>query len=225
MKTSIFCFIFSLCLTCGFSQWGDNHITLSDNITTETKNITGFDKLEVSEDFKVYIRFSDTAEKVEIRANENLHDMIEVEKSGETLKISTKSYSTGGWGKKRRGAEERLVAYITANNLSVIKATEDVKIVLKDNFYADNLTIDLDEDSTLEGYIEAKKLVVKLNEDSFLDIEGAVKTMKVDANEDSGIKGYDFVVGDLEIDINEDSEVKLTVNGEIDLRAKEDSYF
>ena len=224
MKSSLLCAVFSLFLTCGFSQWGDNYIKLSENITTETKNITGFDKIEVSEDFKVYIRFSDSAEVVQIRSNENLHDLIKVEKSSSTLKIYTESYSTSS-GTRRGGAQEKLVAYITANKLSGIKGNEDVEIVLKDKLYADNLTIDLDEDSTLEGYIEARNLIVKLNEDSFLDVEGLAETMKVKADEDSGIKGYDFIVGDLEIDLNEDSEVKLTVNGEIDLRAKEDSYF
>jgi len=227
MRISILSLIFILTACSLFSQRGENYIKLSDNITTETKDISGFDKIDVSEDFKVHIRFTDGPEKVEIRANENLHDLIQVEKNGQTLKISTKSYSNNNWGGKGggKGAQEKLVAYITANKLSEIKAEEDVSIILENELYADNLTINLIEDTTLEGFIEVNNLVVLLDEDSVIDLEGSAQNMDVKANEDCLIKGYDFNVGNLDIKLDEDSTAKLTVNGDIDLRAKEDSYF
>ena len=86
------------------------------------------------------------------------------------------------------------------------------------------MTIELTEDCTLEGFIEVQNLAVLLDEDSVLDIEGSAQTMKVNVNEDSIIKGLDFIVDDLAIVLDEDSKAKLTVNGDIDLRAKEDSY-
>jgi len=224
MRTSALSIIFILFVTSVYSQWRDNYIELSRNITTETKNITGFDKIDVSEDFEVHIHFSDSSEKVEIQANENLHALIQVKKEGRTLKIDTKSYSTGSWNNKG-GAKERLVAIITVTNLTEIRGNEDVTIVLEDAIQAEELTISLDEDSTLEGFLDVQYLVVKLNEDSVLDIAGSAHTMQVKANEDSSIYGYDFVVGQLDIVLNEDSEAKLTVNGDIDLRAREDSSF
>ena len=225
MRSSIIALVLSVVVTSVFSQWGDNYIELSENITKETQNITGFDKIEVSEDFIVYINFSSTTEKVEIEANENLHDLIQVKKEGRTLKIDTKSYST--WNKvgNKRSAEERLVAYINAKQLTGIKGDEDVVIKLKDKLITDKLTIVLDEDCTLEGHLEVNNLMVNLDEDSVLEIEGSAKTMKVEANEDSYVKGKEFTVGDLSIELNEDSEAKLTVNGNIDLVAKDDSYF
>ncbi len=225
MKTLFLSLVLTLTLTDAVSQWGDNYIKLSHNITIENKNITGFDKIEVSEDFEVYIHISDEEEKVEIEANENLHDMIIVEKEGSRLKISTKSYSTSYNSRKKESAQERLIAHITARNLSEIIATEDVKITLEDKLYAENLTIDLDEDSTLAGSIEAQNLVVLLDEDSVVDIDGSAETMRLAAHEDSTIKGFYFRVGTLEAKLTEDSVAKLTVNGAIDLRAKEDSYF
>jgi len=145
-----------------------------------------------------------------------------VEKKGNTLKIDTKSYSTRG---KNGGARERLVAYITAKQLTEIKGEEDVVIELDDKLVGENLTIDLDEDAVLEGYIEVQNLTVKLNEDSTVDIEGSASNMDIEANEDSMVKGYDFEVGDLNVELSEDSEAKLTVNGTIELRARGDSNF
>ncbi|MFK7979520.1 MAG: head GIN domain-containing protein [Saprospiraceae bacterium] len=207
-----------------FGQW-DNHLELSHKITTETKNITGFDKIEVGEDFEVFIKFSDKAESVKIEANENLHDYIIVKKEGNTLKIDTKSYNTGNYRSKKRGAQERLVAYVTAKNLTAIEGEEDVVFELDDKLVANTLNIKLDEDCTLRGVIEVQNLMVDLDEDSVLDIEGTAHKMELEANEDSMVKNYDFVVHDLTVRLREDSEARLTVNGTVDLRASGDSQF
>ena len=87
------------------------------------------------------------------------------------------------------------------------------------------MTIELNEDSELAGALDVKNLYVNLNEDSVLDIEGQAHKMKVEADEDCIVKSFDFVVEDLQIILKEDSKAKLTVNGDIDLRAREDSYF
>lgn len=212
-------------LSCGtaFSQWNDNYIALSSKITTETKNITDFQKLNVGEDFEVIIKFG-AKESVEIEANENLHDLIIVEKKGNTLNIETKPYSTWRKGRKQ-GASERLVAYITAKELVAISGEEDVMIELDDLLETESLKIKLDEDSSLSGVLKVKNLTVDLNEDSMLDLEGSAQTMELNANEDSLFKSYDFVVQDLIADLNEDSMAKITVNGTIDLAARDDSNF
>lgn len=224
MKLSTLTIVFSLFVFNLFGQKGNNHLRLSHTITTETKSITGFDKIDVSEDFEVIIRFSDQEEKVAIEANENLHDLIQVKKEGTTLKIYTKSYSTGYSGGNHH-ADEKLVAYITAKTLKEIKGNEDVDIVLKDKLTTDALTIILDEDCTLTGDLEVEKLTVDLDEDSTLDITGSAQAMEIKANEDSMIKNFDFIVGDLVVHLSEESEAKLTVNGDIKLKATGESCF
>ena len=217
-------FIALLTIGTAFGQW-DNHLELSPKITTETKNITGFDKIVAGEDFEVIIKFSDQAESVKIEANENLHDYIIVKKEGNTLEIDTKSYSTGNYGAKRGGAKERLVAYVTAKHLTAIEGAEDVVFELDDKLVANTLNIKLDEDCTLSGVLEVQNLIVELDEDSVLDIEGSAHKMEIDANEDSMVKNYDFVVHNLTVRLREDSEARLTVNGEINLRGSGDSQF
>jgi len=226
MRLSILTLILTLFMTNAYSQWGDNYIKLSENITTESKDITGFDKIIVEEDFEVHILYSNKFEKLEIEANENLHDLIQVDLKNNTLSISTKSYSTSSGGRgKWNGAKEHLVAYITIMELSEITGNEDVNIVFDDIIKADKLSINLAEDSTLKGALDIQNLIVDLDEDSILNIEGNAQTMDAQVNEDSKIKGFDFIVGNLKIDLNEDSKAQLTVNGEIDLRANEDSSF
>jgi len=214
--------VFTLIVSNIFGQNRNNYLKLSHTITTETKAITGFDKIDVSEDFEVFIRFSDNEEKIAIEANENLHNLIQVEKQGTTLKIYTKSYSTAG---HNHGVDEKLVAYITAKNLSEIKGDEDVVINFENKLDTDNLTIYLVEDSTLKGHLDVENLKVELDEDSVLNISGSAKEMNVAANEDSMIKSFDFIVDNLEIELSEESEAKLTVNGDINLKATGESTF
>lgn len=225
MKTSVLTFILALSLSSAFAQWGNNKITLSSNITTEVSEVTDFDKIDVSEDFKVYVRVSDSAEEVKIQANENLHELIQVEKKGRAIKIYTDPYSYSYNSRKKGSAKEVLVAYIAVRSLSEIKASEDVIVVLEDKIHAEDLTIKLAEDCILEGELEVNNLYVKLAEDCVLDIEGSAKNMEAQADEDSTIRGKKFIVNDLTLDLNEDSVAKLTVNGNISLNAREDSSF
>ncbi|MEM1121833.1 MAG: head GIN domain-containing protein [Bacteroidota bacterium] len=206
-----------------FAQWSNNYIELSPNITTKDHLISNFKKLDVGEDFEVFVKFGNV-ESIKIEANENLHDLIIVEKKGNTLKIDTQPYSTWAKGKRQR-TNERLVAYITAKELVSIEGEEDVVIELDNRLETASLDIRLDEDATLSGAIKVKNLMVDLNEDSTLDLEGSAQKMELMANEDSMFKSYDFEVQDLIVELNEDSQAKITVNGTIDLEARGDSNF
>ena len=224
MKLSAFSLLFSLIVSNVFGQRNQNYVQLSPKITTEIKTITGFDKIEVSEDFEVFIRFSEKEEIVKIEANENLHKLIQVEKEGETLKISTKSYSTVG-PNYDSSIDEKLVAYITVKNLEVIKGDEDVVIELVDKLETEDLSIYLDEDSTLKGHLDVHHLKVEIDEDSVLEINGSAHSMDVESREDSIIKGIEFEVENLNMDLREESEAKLTVNGTVKLVARNESSF
>ncbi len=224
MKTSILSLALTLTLTTAIAQWGQNKINLSSNITTETKDNTGFDKIEVSEDFNVYIRVADK-EEIRIKANENLHNLIQVEQIGTTLKIYTDPYSASYNNRKKKSAKEVLTAYITVKELSEIVGDEDVNILVDGIVKAEELTIKLSEDCTLEGNFQVKNLYVNMDEDCTLDISGSAKNMEVKADEDCEIFGKKFTVQDLAVNLNEDSTAKLIVNGDIDLVAREDSYF
>ena len=60
-----FVLIFLAFSTVTFGQWG-NTINLSSNITKETRDVTDFTKISATDDFVVYIKLSNTEDKVEI---------------------------------------------------------------------------------------------------------------------------------------------------------------
>jgi len=103
---AVFSMIFNSC-----EKFGSGIIP-SGNITTETRDVTGFDEIDVSTAFNVYVTFSETEESVEIEANENLHRIIEVYEQGGSLVIKLQN------GTNVRGHNVKLNAYITTSDLS-----------------------------------------------------------------------------------------------------------
>ena len=98
-------------------------------------------------------------------------------------------------------------------------------IKLVDKLETEDLSIFLDEDSTLKGHLEVHNLKVELDEDSVVEITGKAHSMEVASKEDSIIESIDFEVENLNIDLREESEAKLTVNGSIKLKARNESSF
>ena len=217
-------FSFLLVQTDLYSQKKHNYIQLSDNITTVSQQISGFDRVEISDDFTVYLTFANS-EKVEIEANENLHDLINVEKTGRTLKISTQSYSTSNRRYADKGAEEKLVAYISTRALTEIDLKDDVIMEIEGTLEADQININMVDDCTLTADVAVEYLIVDLDGDSTAELSGSALSMKIRANEDSLIKGEGLRAGDVAAKLKGDSEVKMIVDGDIDLNAKGDSLF
>ncbi len=225
MKVSILTSIvllFSLSIS---AQWGNNFIKLSENITTETRKFSGFKELNFSEDFKVFIEFSETDQNVQITANENLHALINVSQQGEALNFNLESYSTQSGNCKKCGASEKLEVHITMSELKELTADEDVIINFENKLTTDELKIALTEDCVLRGEIETKRLELSLDEDCSVKFRGSTNDMKATIVEDSFFKGKDFEVESLKIFLDEDSFAKIKVSKDIDLVAKDDSIF
>ena len=63
-------------------------ITPSSNITEQTHSVSYFDELKISDLFDVYVQFSESDTEMRIEANNNLHDLIEVDQSNGRLSIN-----------------------------------------------------------------------------------------------------------------------------------------
>ena len=122
-------------------------------------------------------------------------------------------------------AKERLKVYVKAKQIIAFKGDEDVIFELENKLIADKVSINLNEDSYFTGELEVNSLTAELNGDSKLDLEGSATKFELEAREDSEVKSYNFVINDLNIRLRGDSEARLTVNGQIDLRANGDSNF
>lgn len=182
--------------------------TPSGNITTFEKDITGFDALDVSHDFKVFVQFSDSEESVRIEADDNFAEYIIVEKIGSTLHISLKRIQN------IRG-KRTLNAYITTSTLNEIEATGDSQVTLENELKTEQLKVDLRGDSQLLGPITANRLQASIGGDSKMIMDNMMQGESVilTIKGDSKFEGA-FDVASIDALLTGDSEVDLTGQAE-----------
>lgn len=200
-----------------FQACSKDSIKPSDNVITKSYDFTDFVSLEVSDDFKVYVTFSESEESVTVEANDNLMEHIEVEMNGNTLKVSVED------NLNIKGSETLNLRISTAA-IYEFKGDEDVEIYLNNELNADQVSIKLSGDSKLKGALISKDLTVDLSGDSYLTLEGSAENLSAELRGDSKIERYGFAVQHLDIDLKGDSEGYLTVTESLEVKARGDSY-
>jgi len=191
-------------------------IRVSDEISTREYAFTDYSGLQVSGDFDVFVRFSDTEERIEIEANTNLQDKIIVSKGGNTLKIRLENNVSV------RG-NATMKAYITTRNLDDYTISGDSYVELENTYTGNTVTIDVTGDSRFTGELEVNRLLVDLKGDSEIDVFGTANTLDADLSGDSELKDFDMSVQNLIIKLSGDSEAFLSVTETIDVDASGDS--
>lgn len=191
-------------------------INPSSEIGTKTYDLDSFTSLDIANDFKVYVNFSDEEEKVSIQVNEDLEKHVLVEVNDGVLEIRLKdNLSIIG--------NKTLNAFISAPLINDFQASGDVEIYLNDKLATENVSIKLSGDSTFDGVLEAKTLDANLRGDSYLKLIGSADNLDIELRGDSKIERYGFSVKKLKIDLKGDSEGYLSVTESIEVTASGDS--
>ncbi|BFP43058.1 hypothetical protein FGF1_39030 [Flavobacteriaceae bacterium GF1] len=191
-------------------------IRVSDTISTRQYSFSNYEALELSGDFNAFVTFSETEERIEIEANDNIQSKIRVSQDRNTLKIRLENNVA------LRG-NATMNAYITTRNISRYRVSGDSSVELGNLLVANTVTVDVLGDSRFYGELDTNNLSVDVKGDSVIDVFGTAGTANVDLSGDSTIKDYDLAVEDLTIDMSGDSSAYLSVNGTIDIDASGDS--
>jgi len=168
----------------------------SGNVVTQEEDITGFDRLEVSDGFHVNVRQGDTFSVV-IRADDNLIEHVEVVKEGSKLKISLnpdQSYSL---------QNVTLQADITMPELR---------------------SADQSGGSHLGGEVQAGDVTFSLSGGSHITLSGSAGNLTVDANGGSHAKLAKMAVVDANVIANGGSHVTVNPSGRLDAKASGGSH-
>lgn len=194
----------------------DRIVGVSDEVTINNVRVSNFSGIEISDDFNAYIRFSDSEERVEIEANENLHRHIIVETIGGRLIVRTRHHLN-------IIGRETLNVFITTKRLSDFIAEGDSKITLENVLVDDDVKIKVSGDSYFYGEIEANNVELTALGDSKIDLYGEINTLDAYLAGDSSLTDYDLTTKDLRIELSGDSNAYLTVTDYIDIDASGDS--
>ncbi|NAS13572.1 head GIN domain-containing protein [Poritiphilus flavus] len=187
-------------------------VRVSDAVSTREVRISGFSGLEVAQSFRAFVTFSDTEEKIEIEANDNVHDKILVSLDGDNLYVRIKPNTN------LRG-DVTLNLYITTSSLERFRATGASRIQLENELSEREVFIRLSGSSDFFGELNVDVTKVYASGASKTDIFGSTSFLEAELAGSSTLQDLDFQVADLDIELSGASDAYLSVSDRIDVEA------
>ncbi|WP_350285929.1 head GIN domain-containing protein [uncultured Croceitalea sp.] len=199
-----------------FTSCENESIRASKTTSTTSYVFEEYNTLELSGDFNAFVTFSDSEERIEIEASENLQDRIVVTREGNSLVIKLEN----NLNIKGRAV---LNAYITTREIANFKISGDASVELDNALQTNTISIEATGDSQFMGELEANNLFIDLKGDSMTDVFGFANDVKASLSGNSLVQNYDLSVENLITRLSGDSEVFLSVSNTIDIDASGDS--
>jgi hypothetical protein len=182
---------------------GEN-VTGSGNLTTETHDLTDFTRIEAHSGFELEVTMSDTF-SIKITADDNVHEYIVVEKSGDTLEIGLRG--------TRFYHSVTLEAEVTMPALYKIELSGGSQAYITGFSSAHDLEANLSGGSQLSGDISTGDAEFELSGGSQVDLEGAGEDLAIDASGGSRLDLEEFPIDDASIDMSGGSRATINISG------------
>lgn len=183
----------------------------------EVRKLNGsFHAIKVGYAFNVYLTQGDEEGVVVSAGNDEVRAHIKTEVKDGVLTIGFDE--PGKWWKWSNA--KSLKAYISFKQLDKINASGATDVIVNGGIKANELEVHLSGASDFKGSITANELVVELSGASDMQLSGSkVTTLKVEANGASDFKGYDLVADNCSANASGASDIKVTVNNELNASA------
>ncbi|SDL29535.1 head GIN domain-containing protein [Kriegella aquimaris] len=211
MKTTTY-FLSLILISSLFYSCDLDHVLVSKRITTREVSYSDYSGLKVSNAFNVYVTFSETEEKIEIEANENLQDKISVQKEGNDLVIKMKRHTVV------RG-KSTLDVYIKTKKISNFDISGASEITLENELVAQDVHLELSGASEFYGALNVEQLQLRASGASNLDLFGNADQLDASLAGSSELKDYDLIVKALDLRLSGASEAFVSVTETIDISA------
>jgi hypothetical protein len=183
-------------------------ITGSGNLTTEEKSFSGFTKVEASHGFQLEITSSSTF-SIEVTADDNIHQYIDVDKDGDRLRIRMES------GRSYRSLI--LKAKITMPDLYDIELSGGSRADITGFSSSHDLKLELSGGSRVTGDITAGDADFNLSGGSQVDLEGSADDLKVNGSGGSQLDLESFSVGNADLNLSGGSRATVNVTSTLDV--------
>lgn len=179
----------------------------------QPRTVGSFHAIRVSNAIDLFLSQSDEEALAVSAIRPEFRDRIKTVVEEGVLKISYDD--EGKWWK----GNKKLRVYVSFKTLDRLMATGASDVVVDGTLKANNLIISMGGASDFKGTIEANSLDVTLSGASDAVILGKVSSLKVDANGASDFKGYDLQADNCTVEATGASDIKVTVNKELNARA------
>ena len=202
LSSILLSFLFSSCI---FSP----SITGNGNVTEQKRSIDDFDELKVSRGMNVYITYGEET-KLVVRADENLHKVIETEVLGDVLTISAEA--------NIKRAKEKKV-FVTTPNLKLLKGSSGSNIFSENQFVTKELLVSASSGSNIKLDIKADKVSVSASSGSNMKLKGVANSLEAKASSGSNIRADDLKAKDCDAKVSSGANIWVTATEKINGKA------
>lgn len=190
----------------------------ADDITVETRQLSGYTKLDVSDAMEVEVTFGQQ-EEVIVEANSNLHQYILTDVVNGVLKIRLKNNV-----RIKSGSEIKV--YVSATSIDKVIIDGASRVEFMNDVTTTNFDLDVDGASRFQGGIYTDDIKVNAEGASKVEMWGSSDTAKIKASGASNIGDFAFVINAyLDIDLSGASKAEFTVDGTMDIDVSGASRF
>jgi hypothetical protein len=190
-------------------------ITGSGNTITEIKNFSGFNEIEAHYGFQLELTRSSTF-SVEITADDNVWEYIDVDKDGDRLRIRLKG--------NRIYNSVTLEAKITMPDLYKIDLSGGSQASITGFSSLQKLSINLSGGSEVVGDIIAADADFDLSGGSHVNLEGTADYLDVNGSGGSQLNLESFPVNNADINLSGGGSAAVNVDGTLDVNLSGGSH-
>jgi len=186
-----------------------------NDANAQVRTVGSFHAIKVNNAIDLYLSQSDQEAVAVSAVKDEFRDRIKTVVEDGVLKITYDD--DGKWWK----GNKKLKAYVSFKALDKLTATGASDVIVNGPLKATDLLISMGGASDLKitGALEANSLDITLSGASDASVSGKVGTLKVNASGASDFKGFDLVADNCDVDANGASDIKITVNKELNARA------
>ncbi len=176
---------------------------------TETRNLSSFTGVKVSEGISVYLKKGDKeSARVEVTGTKPSNVMTEI--SGSYLKVHMRD------GNYRNVNAKVYVTYVSIENLYASSAGN---LFSSETIRGNDIEINASSAGTIEVVVEAQRLEASASSAGDVEIKGRAKSVIMEASSAGEVDAYDLEADEAEVEASSAGAVKLSVKSGLDARA------
>lgn len=208
-------FILILLFAAGYSSKAQNTENIVYDENAEVRTVPAFTGIEVSGAVSVYLSQGSTpgvaVSAGEAKYNEKIHTEV---KNG-VLHISV----DGGIWNGFNWTNKKLKAYVTATDVNSLDVSGASYVSVSGSIKTDELKLDVSGASEIKGAIDVNKLKIDISGASVVRLTGKAKEASIDGSGASKVSSYDLVIDNCKASTSGASNIRVTVNSEINADA------
>jgi hypothetical protein len=188
--------------------------TVINDTNAQIRDLKGFHAIEVSSAINLYLSQSNDEAVAVSAVDAKYRDKIRTEVKNGVLRIWL-DRDNWFWG----NGDKKLKAYVSFKSIDRLNASGASDVFVDGMISGENLDIRLSGASDFKGAVKLKHLTLDQSGASDITIKGTTETVSIEVSGASNAKAYDLVADQCTIRASGASDVRISVNKEINAKA------